>query len=94
MSQVVDRVGGQTRAVVYWGSGEPKNADKETLKAASVDLISFEQFLALGRAQPAEPTPPGPDETCTIMYTRCASLAPKQTPSLGHWRGCGTLWAH
>ena len=71
--QVVDSLGGQARVVVYWGSGEPKDADKDALKAASVALTSFENFLALGRAQPSEPAPAGPSDTCTIMYTRCAA---------------------
>lgn len=70
--------------MVYWGSGEPKEADKETLKAASVALTSFEEFLALGRKQPADPAPAGPDETCTIMYTRCGGPTPELMPSLYH----------
>lgn len=77
MPQVVDKSGGQTKGVVYWGSGEPKEADKEALAGASVSLTSFEQFLALGRSQPSEPTPAGPHDTCTIMYTRCGGPTPR-----------------
>lgn len=69
-------MGDQTRAIIYWGSGEPKEADKETLRAASVELTSFEDFLALGRERASEPAPAGPDDTCTIMYTRSGGLAP------------------
>jgi len=70
--QVADKFGGKTKNVVYWGRGEPKDEDKAVLKKEGVALQSFQDFLKLGRAKPSKPTPPSPDDICTIMYTRSA----------------------
>ena len=66
----------KTKAVVYWGSGEPKPADVATLKKAGVSLYSFDQFVELGTGKPADPVAPKPEDTCTIMYTRLALHSP------------------
>ena len=85
--QVVDSIDLKTKAVVYWGAGEPKDADKSTLRKAKVPLYSFQEFLDLGASKPADPVPPKPDDNCTIMYTRCARAATRCMS--GCWRHTG-----
>ena len=73
--QVINEIKQKTKAVVYWGSGEPKSEDVTTLKKANVPLYSWDQFVELGTSKPADPVPPTETDTCTIMYTRYVALS-------------------
>jgi long-subunit acyl-CoA synthetase (AMP-forming) len=42
-----------------------------------VQVHSFDEFLALGKANPAPPVPPSPEDYCTIMYTSGTTGDPK-----------------
>ena len=68
---MINEIKQKTKAVVYWGSGEAKPADVTALKKANVPLYSWDQFVELGTSKPRDPIPPKPEDTCTIMYTRC-----------------------
>lgn len=72
-AQVLPKLKQKTKAVVYWGSGEPSEADRKALKSAKVPLHSFPDFEKLGRDKPKDPIPPSPQDPCTIMYTRWGS---------------------
>lgn len=69
--QVLPKLKQKTKAVVYWGAGDPSDGDRKALKSAKVPLHSFPEFEKLGRDKPKDPVPPGPQDPCTIMYTRC-----------------------
>ena len=51
---------------------------------AGVAVHSFDEFLALGKANPAPPVPPSPEDYCTIMYTSGTTGDPKV--------GAGAQW--
>lgn len=40
-------------------------------------MSSWDDFSALGEAKPAAATQPGPEDTCTIMYTSGTTGDPK-----------------
>jgi long-chain acyl-CoA synthetase len=44
-------------------------------------VVSFDELMAKGKAAPAEPVPPKPEDLCTIMYTSGT------TGEAGTWRG-------
>lgn len=84
----------KTKAVVYWGAGEPSDGDRKALKSAKVPLHSFPEFEKLGRDKPKDPVPPGPQDPCTIMYTRCGGprLLSHSTISRGMEVLCTSSW--
>lgn len=90
VTQVLPKLKQKTKAVVYWGAGEPSDEDKKTLKSAKIPLHSFADFEKLGRDKLKDPIPPKPQDPCTIMYTR--SVAVKEGCVLGeglltmYWR--------
>ena len=45
--------------------------------AAGIKVHSWEEFLSMGRARPAEAIPPKPEDLCTIMYTSGTTGNPK-----------------
>jgi long-chain acyl-CoA synthetase len=75
--KVLPKLKQKTKAVVYWGAGEPTDGDRKALKSAKVPLHSFPEFEKLGRDKPKDPVPPGPQDPCTIMYTSGTTGAPK-----------------
>jgi long-chain acyl-CoA synthetase len=58
-------VDGLVKTVVYWGKSDA--AANQAVEAAGVAVYSFDDFLKLGRENPAEPVPPKPEDLCTIM---------------------------
>jgi len=75
LAKALPEVSSLVKTVVYWG-GENVAAVTAT-KALGISVYSFDDFLALGRANPAEPVPPKPDDLCTIMYTSGTTGDPK-----------------
>jgi len=58
---------------------EKVKADVEKLKAAHPNLkvLSFSEFIALGKKTPVEPVPPKAEDLCCIMYTSGSTGTPK-----------------
>jgi hypothetical protein len=89
---VLPKLKQKTKAVVYWGAGEPTDGDRKALKSAKIPLHSFLEFEKLGRDKPKDPVPPGPQDPCTIMYTRCgAPCLPSHSRSQRISRGMKSL---
>lgn len=65
--------------VIYNSQAEVNQADIDKLKSAHPKLTiqSFDDFVAKGEANAAEPVPPNPDDLCCIMYTSGSTGAPK-----------------
>jgi hypothetical protein len=55
----------------------PRCAVLQAAKDLGVAVHSFDEFLDLGRASPADAVPPSPDDYCTIMYTSGTTGDPK-----------------
>ena len=49
----------------------------QAIEGQGIKVYSFEEFAALGASKPAEPSPPSPDDYCTIMYTSGTTGDPK-----------------
>ena len=49
----------------------------QAISKEGVQVHSFDEFLALGKANPAPPVPPSPEDYCTIMYTSGTTGDPK-----------------
>jgi long-chain acyl-CoA synthetase len=75
LAKALPLVAGLIKTVVYWGKGEPQGV--EAAKAAGVTVYSYDEFLALGRANLAPASPPKPEDLCTIMYTSGTTGDPK-----------------
>ena len=84
----------KTKAVVYWGAGEPTDGDRKALKSAKIPLHSFPEFEKLGRDKPKDPVPPGPQDPCTIMYTRRGAPHLPSHSRIGTWNEvpCNYSW--
>ena len=39
----------------------------QAMQEAGIKLYTYSEFLSLGEQNPAPPTPPKPDDLCTIM---------------------------
>lgn len=62
------------RTVVYWG---PEIEDTQAALDRGVRIYRWEDFLELGRTNPADAVPPKPTDLCTIMFTSGTSGKPK-----------------
>lgn len=76
LAKALPHVQALVKTVVYWGAGADAAAI-EAAKALGMAVYSFEEFLALGEANPAAPVPPKPEDLCTIMYTSGTTGDPK-----------------
>eukprot|EP00775_Hariotina_reticulata_P012350 gene12350-12484_t len=65
----------QFKGVVYWGDGDAEAI--KALEGLGLKVESFDQLAAAGKANPAQPVPPKPDDYCTIMYTSGTTGDPK-----------------
>lgn len=65
----------QVTTVVYWGKTD--DADLAAIKGMGLAVYSFDEFLALGKAHPAEARGAKPEDLCTIMYTSGTTGEPK-----------------
>jgi long-chain acyl-CoA synthetase len=65
--------------VVYGTKNDPDPKDIEKLTSAHPHLkvMSFEEFIKLGDANPAEPIPPKPEDLACVMYTSGSTGTPK-----------------
>lgn len=65
------------KVLIYDGdSKDVKAGSIDTIKAANggIQVYSFDEFVQLGKENPTEATPPQPEDTATIMYTRWATF--------------------
>lgn len=49
----------------------------QTTTSLGIRVFEFQEFARVGSANPAEPTPPKPEDLCTIMYTSGTTDVPK-----------------
>ncbi|CAI6337145.1 unnamed protein product [Periconia digitata] len=65
--------------VIYSTTNKAEAKHIQTLKDAHphVNVLSFDELLALGRDNPAEPVPPAPEDLACIMYTSGSTGTPK-----------------
>lgn len=65
--------------VIYSTTNTPEAKHVQTLKDAHPHLkvLSFDELLALGRDNPADPLPPKPEDLACIMYTSGSTGTPK-----------------
>ncbi|KAL4427692.1 hypothetical protein ABPG75_001781 [Micractinium tetrahymenae] len=75
LAKSLPHVNDLVKTVVYWGKGDAAAA--EAAKAAGAAVYSFEEFLQLGKDNAAPPSPPKPEDLCTIMYTSGTTGDPK-----------------
>lgn len=55
------------KTVIYDGKADPAVAQR--IQDAGVRLVSMDELLQLGRANPARPTPPQGEDLMAVMYT-------------------------
>ncbi|TNY20093.1 hypothetical protein DMC30DRAFT_270914 [Rhodotorula diobovata] len=66
------------KVLVWDGKAEDVPAGAlDKIRAAGVDVHSWDDYVALGRAKPVEATPPQPDDVACLMYTSGSTGAPK-----------------
>eukprot|EP00899_Mesostigma_viride_P024273 jgi/Mesvir1/502/Mv11370-RA.1 len=65
----------KVRALVLFGTAS--EATKTDARKCGQQVYTWEEFLTLGAENPAKPTPPKPDDLCTIMYTSGTTDVPK-----------------
>ncbi|EFN60000.1 hypothetical protein CHLNCDRAFT_29209 [Chlorella variabilis] len=75
LAKSLPHVDGLIKTVVYWGKGDAAAA--EEVKGAGAAIYSYQEFLELGRSNPADASPPKPEDLCTIMYTSGTTGDPK-----------------
>ncbi len=57
--------------------GEVDEAVRKRIEKCGIRVITFAALLDLGKANPVESRPPGPEDVCCIMYTSGTSGTPK-----------------
>jgi long-chain acyl-CoA synthetase len=70
--------------VIYNTDTEVKQEDIEALKAVheKLQILSWDELFELGKENPVDPNPPGPEDLCGIMYTSGSTGTPKGVPLL------------
>jgi long-chain acyl-CoA synthetase len=75
MAKALPNLTALVKTLVYWGAADAAVLDG--VKALGIAVHSWDEFVALGKANPAEPRPPKPEDLCTIMYTSGTTGDPK-----------------
>lgn len=75
MAKALPALKSQVTTVVYWGKA--KDEDVALVKGMGIVVYGFDEFLALGKANPAAPRGAKADDLCTIMYTSGTTGDPK-----------------
>ncbi|KAL9013581.1 MAG: hypothetical protein Q9173_001744 [Seirophora scorigena] len=72
----------EVKHVIYNSEGEVKQENVDKLRTAFdyLTLHSFDELQQLGKDNPIEPTPPGSEDLCCIMYTSGSTGPPKGVP--------------
>ncbi|KAF2684482.1 acetyl-CoA synthetase-like protein [Lentithecium fluviatile CBS 122367] len=67
------------QVVIYSTKDKPEQKDIDKLTSAHPDLkvISFEELVQYGKAHPADPVPPKPEDLACVMYTSGSTGTPK-----------------
>lgn len=73
--KALPKVADLVKTVVYWGTAD--SASIAATKSLGMGVYSFDEFLAMGRAQTVDPVPPKGEDLCTIMYTSGTTGDPK-----------------
>jgi long-chain acyl-CoA synthetase len=70
--------------VIHTTEEPPKQKDLDTLKETHPHLtvITWDELLEMGKANPVEPVLPNPEDLCCIMYTSGSTGTPKGVPLL------------
>ena len=68
--------------VIYSTETEPNQGDLDELTSTHPDLtvITYDQLMEMGRANPVEPVLPDREDLCCIMYTSGSTGTPKGVP--------------
>lgn len=68
------------KVLIYDGAAaDIKAGALESIAAAhaGIRILTLDEFLALGKANPVEPNHPKPEDTCCVMYTSGSTGSPK-----------------
>lgn len=57
--------------------GTPSTDDKKACEEVNIEIITFEDLLQFGKDNPRDPSPPKPDDLCTICFTSGTTGVPK-----------------
>lgn len=78
------KAGTNIKYVIYTTESPPKQEDLDTLKSAHPDLtiLTYNELMEMGKANPVDPVLPDREDLCCIMYTSGSTGTPKGVPLL------------
>ncbi|GAB4818842.1 hypothetical protein N2152v2_005888 [Parachlorella kessleri] len=84
LAKGLPRVAERVKHVVYWGEvSSEAQAALQAVQELHIPVYTFEAFAQLGKAHPALPVAPKPDDIATIMYTSGTTGTPKVNINIG-----------